>query len=71
VPLYPLVPQALSYLEGQVSDTPKAERLTVYVPPDLRRAVKVAAAQTDTSMTAWVIAALSAALPKSSPLAAA
>lgn len=39
------------------------ERLTVYVPRGLRRAVKIAAAVDSTTASAWATAALTAALP--------
>lgn len=39
------------------------ERMTVYVPRGLRRAVKIAAACDDTTASAWVASAINAALP--------
>lgn len=50
-------------------DTVTLVRMTIYVPPALKRAVRIAAAVDEIPMSAWAAQALHVALPAFEPVA--
>lgn len=63
----PVVKEARPVPAGD--DTLTLVRLTIYVPPALKRAVRIAAAVDDIPMSAWAAQALHVALPAFEPVA--